>query len=51
MNKLLEVYSKGLFNSLTNEQVGDVVDLFQNITLSDPKKELGELFKNRTIKN
>jgi len=39
MNKLLEVYSKGLFNSLTNEQVGDVVELFQNITLSDPKKE------------
>ena len=50
MNKLLEVYSKGLFNSLTNEQVGDVVELFQNITLSDPKKELGEMFKNRTIK-
>ena len=49
MNKLLEVYSKGLFNSLTNEQVGDVVELFQNITLSDPKKELGEMFKNRTI--
>ena len=38
MNKLLEVYSKGLFNSLTNEQVGDVVELFQNITLSDPKR-------------
>ena len=50
MNKLLEVYSKGLFNSLTNEQVGDVVDLFQNIALSDPKKELGEMFKNRTVK-
>jgi len=50
MNKLLEVYSKGLFNSLTNEQVGDIVQLFQNITLSDPKKELGEMFKNRTIK-
>ena len=50
MNKLLEVYSQGLFNSLTNEQVGDVVELFQNITLSDPKKELGEIFKNRTIK-
>ena len=33
MNKLLEVYSKGLFNSLTNEQVGGVVDLFQNIAM------------------
>ena len=50
MNKLLEVYSKGLFNTLTDDQVDGVVDLFQNITLSDPKKELGEMFKNRTIK-
>ena len=29
MNKLLEVYSKGLFNSLTNEQVGDIVSYFK----------------------
>ena len=41
MNKLLEVYSKGLFNSLTNEQVGDVVELVSKHNSFRSKKGIG----------
>ena len=49
MNKLLEVYSKGLYNSLSNEGVVAVVEHFQNISNDSSVHGLSGLFKNKTV--
>ena len=49
MNKLLEVYSKGLYDSLSNEGVVAVVEHFQNISNDSSVHGLSGLFKNKTV--
>ena len=49
MSRLLEVYSKGLYDSLNKENVTDVVEHFQNISNDTSVHELADLFKNKTI--
>ena len=49
MNKLLEVYSKGLYDSLSSEGVVAVVEHFQNISNDSSVHGLSDLFKNKTI--
>ena len=49
MNKLLEVYSKGLYDSLSNEGVVVVVEHFQNISNDSSAHGLSGLFKNKTV--
>ena len=49
MSRLLEVYSKGLYDSLDKENVTDVVEHFQNISNDTSVDGLADLFKNKTI--
>ena len=49
MSRLLEVYSKGLYDSLNKENVRDVVEHFQNISNDTSVHGLADLFKNKTI--
>ena len=49
MSRLLEVYSKGLYDSLNKENVRDVVEHFQNISNDTSVHGLVDLFKNKTI--
>ena len=49
MNRLLEVYSRGLYDSLNNESIADVVEHFQNISNDSSVHGLGDLFKNKTV--
>lgn len=49
MNKLLEVYSRGLYNSLKNENITSVVEHFQNISNDASVDGLTDLFKNKTV--
>ena len=49
MSRLLEVYSKGLYDSLNKENVRDVVEHFQNISNDASVHGLADLFKNKTI--
>ena len=49
MNRLLEVYSRGLYDSLNNESIADVVEHFQNISNDSSVHRLGDLFKNKTV--
>ena len=49
MSRLLEVYSKGLYDSLNKENVTDVVERFQNISNDTSVDGLAGLFKNKTI--
>ena len=49
MTRLLEVYSKGLYDSLNKENVTDVVEHFQNISNDTSVHGLADLFKNKTI--
>ena len=48
MNKLFEVYSKGLFRSLNRADVPEVIELFQSYTKSK-MGSLSSFFKNKTI--
>ena len=49
MNRLLEVYSKGLYDSLSSEGVVAVVEHFQNISNDSSVHGLSGLFKNKTV--
>ena len=49
MSRLLEVYPKGLYDSLNKENVTDVVEHFQNISNDTSVHGLADLFKNKTI--
>ena len=49
MNRLLEVYSRGLYDSLNNESIVGVVEHFQNISNDTSVSELTDLFKNKTV--
>ena len=49
MSRLLEVYSKGLYDSLNKENVTDVIEHFQNISNDTSVHGLADLFKNKTI--
>ena len=49
MSRLLEVYSKGLYDSLNKENVTGVVEHFQNISNDTYVHGLADLFKNKTI--
>ena len=49
MNRLLEVYSRGLYDSLNNERIAGVVEHFQNISSDTSEYELTDLFKNKTV--
>ena len=49
MNRLLEVYSRGLYDSLSNEGVVAVVEHFQNISNDNSVHGLTGLFKNKTV--
>ena len=49
MSRLLEVYSRGLYDSLNKESVTGVVELFQNISNDSSLHGLVDLFKNKTI--
>ena len=49
MNRLLEVYSRGLYDSLSNEGVVAVVEHFQNISNDSSVHGLTGLFKNKTV--
>ena len=49
MSRLLEVYSKGLYDSLNKENVKGVVEHFQNISNDTSVHGLADLFKNKTI--
>ena len=49
MNRLLEVYSRGLYDSLNNESIAGVVEHFQNISSDTSVYELTDLFKNKTV--
>ena len=48
MNKLFEVYSKGLLRSLNRADVPEVIELFQSYTKSNTRS-LSSFFKNKTI--
>ena len=48
MNKLFEVYSKGLLKSLEPSEVQGVIELFEAYTDTN-KSFLGSFFKNKTI--
>ena len=48
MNRLLEVYSKGLYNSLKKESITGVVEHFQSISNDTSVHGLTGLFKNKT---
>ena len=49
MNRLLEVYSRGLYDSLNKESITEVVEHFQNISNDSSVHGLAGLFKNKTV--
>ena len=49
MNRLLEVYSKGLYDSLNIENIAGVVQHFQNISNDTSVDGLAGFFKNKTV--
>ena len=49
MNRLLEVYSKGLYDSLNIESIAGVVQHFQNISNDTSVDGLAVFFKNKTV--
>ena len=49
MNRLLEVYSKGLYDSLNTESIAGVVQHFQNISNDTSVDGLAGFFKNKTV--
>ena len=49
MNRLLEVYSRGLYDSLNKESIMGVVEHFQNISSDTSVHGLTGLFKNKTV--
>ena len=49
MNRLLEVYSKGLYDSLNIESIAGVVQHFQNISNDTSVDGLAGFFKNKTV--
>ena len=49
MNRLNEIYAKGLFDSLSNEGLEHVLRLFREISINPDTKSLGEVFANKTI--
>ena len=49
MNRLLEVYSRGLYDSLNKESIMGVVEHFQNISNDTSVHGLTGLFKNKTV--
>ena len=50
MNKLLEVYSKGFFNTLKEGEIEMVVHVAQEIIGGYSQKDLQNFFKNKTIR-
>ncbi len=50
MNKLLEVYSKGFFNTLKEDEIEMVVYAAQEIIDSYSQTDLQNFFKNKTIR-
>ena len=50
MNRLLEVYSRGLYDSLSSEGVANAVEHFQIISNDSSVQGLTELFKNKTVR-
>lgn len=50
MNKLLEVYSKGFFNTLKEEEIGVATITAQDILDNYSQDDLHDFFKNKTIK-
>ena len=49
MNRLNEIYAKGLFDSLSKEGLEQILDLFHEISINPDTKSLGEVFANKTI--
>jgi len=49
MNRLLEVYSRGLYDSLNKESITGVVEHFQHISNNTSVHGLTGLFKNTTV--
>ena len=49
MNRLLEVYSRGLYDSLNKESIAGVVEHFQHISNNISVHGLTGLFKNKTV--
>ncbi len=49
MNKLLEVYSKGFFNTLKEGEIEMVVHAAQEIIDGYSQTDLQNFFKNKTI--
>ena len=49
MNRLLEVYSRGLYDSLNKESIAGVVEHFQHISNNTSVHGLTSLFKNKTV--
>ena len=49
MNRLLEVYSRGLYDSLNKESIAGVVEHFQHISNNTSVHGLTGLFKNKTV--
>ena len=49
MNRLNEIYAKGLFDSLNKEGLEQVLGLFHEISINPDTKSLGEVFANKTI--
>ena len=50
MNKLLEVYSKGFFNTLKEGEIEMVVHAAQEIIDGHSQTDLQNFFKNKTIR-
>ena len=50
MNKLLEVYSKGFFDTLKEDEIETAINVAQEIVNSDSKADLHSFFKNKTIR-
>ena len=50
MNKLLEVYSKGFFNNLKEEEIEVATIRAQDIVENYSQKDLRDFFKNKTIR-
>ena len=49
MNRVLEVYSRGLYDSMNKESMAGVVEHVQNISNDTSVHGLADLFKNKTI--
>ena len=49
MNKLLEVYSKGFFNTLKEEEIEAATTTAQTLLENYSQEDLHNFFKNKTI--